>query len=103
MTEIINRQSITADGEYSFAPLKPGDEVLVEWDIVAGSATVEPGTLGLTSGLHRPARDLAGEVPTFAAAGGSLVILLGSTGVATLKVSSASSLKMKASITKLSK
>ncbi len=94
MTPIPNQHVITANGEYSFESHATGDEVVIEWDITAGTATVEPGVEGLVPGLHRPGRDLAGEKPVFGTEGGSLRIELGNSGKATLKVTAAAGLSM---------
>lgn len=101
MTTINNNSTITANGEYSFEPLNSGDEVLVEWEITAGTATVTPGRVTL-SGAFKAVLPLDGTPPVFAATGGDCIISLGNSSKAALKVESAAGgFSMKVCQTKL--
>jgi len=103
MTPILNQQTITANGEYSFESFSVGDEVLIEWDITAGSATVEPGYVSLT-GLFKPARDLTNTKPAYTnTEGGQLCIELGNSAMAAIKVTNAAGLSMKVCQSKVRK
>lgn len=95
MTPVASLAPITANGEYSLEPLDNGDEVLLEWEITAGSATVTPGRVSI-AGNFSPALPLDGVPPVFEAAGGSCVITLGASSKVALKVESAAGLQMKA-------
>lgn len=93
MTPIINQQVLTANGEYSFEPLFPAKEVLLEWCITVGTATVTPGYVNL-EGEFSPARAIDGTAPTFGAEGGTCRVILPLSATAVIKIESASGLSM---------
>lgn len=79
---------VTADGEYALPPQDPGQPVVIEWDITAGTATVEPGYESL-SGNYKPHRDVAGVKPAFGVEGGFLQADTPNSGKQALKVTGA--------------
>ena len=89
MTNILNQDVISADGEYAFETLDPATEVLLEWAIIGGSATVAPGYVDLT-GAFAPALLADGSAPAFAPAGGVCRVLLPNSGTAAIKVQDSS-------------
>jgi hypothetical protein len=95
MPNIVNEQVLTANGDYFFPGLMPGHEVLIEWDITAGSATVLPGFQKI-GGTFAACTKEDGETPEFPAAGGSYIVTVPMSGAVGINVASASSLSMKA-------
>ncbi len=93
MTPILNQATITADGEYSFEALQPTREVLLEWCITAGTATVTAGYKNL-DGTFSPARSTEGTVPAYGAEGGTCRVVLPNSATAVLKVEDAADLSM---------
>jgi hypothetical protein len=100
MTPKANQAAITADGEYSLYDLIPGTEVLVEWEITAGSATVTLGIVSM-SGVFLPLKDISGTSPVFDPAGGFCRLVIPASGMAAIKVEDAAGLTMKYSQTKI--
>lgn len=89
MPAVANHQTVSADGEYTFEPQPVGREVLMEWDITAGTADITPGYLSLT-GVFKPFLDAsAGGGIVQGAAGGLVPVLVPNSGVVALKVESA--------------
>ncbi len=93
MTPTPNQSTLTDDGEYSLYDVSPGRDVRLEWVIVEGTATVTPGYVDLL-GNFKPAYNLDGTVPTFPAAGGMCDVGIGNSGLAAIKIESASDLVM---------
>jgi hypothetical protein len=93
MTPVLNLQVLTTNGEYAFPRLSMGSEVELEWDITAGSATVEAGYVSLT-GLFKPDLDLAGVGPLFGVGGGRILLRIPRSGKAAIKVTVASGLSV---------
>lgn len=93
MTPIKNQHVLTANGEYSFEPLMPTQEVLLEWAITAGTATVTAGYINL-EGSFSPARAADASIPTYGLEGGTCRILLPNSATAAIKVEDAAGLFM---------
>lgn len=89
MPEVVHNENIAANGTYTF-PVYPtiGAEMLVEWDIHTGSATVTPGYMSLT-GLFKPALNADGTELTQGEGGGLVRLDVPPSGVVALKVEAA--------------
>ncbi len=101
MTPIGNQVSITANGEYSLYDLLPGTQVLVEWEVTAGSADVTPGVVSM-SGAFKPVKGVNGQAPAFDPDSGFCRLVVPASGMAAIKVENAAGgFSMKYSQTKI--
>lgn len=89
MTDIFNENTVTGNGEFAFEQVSPAAEVLLEWCIVSGTATVTPGYVAL-DGAFSPALGVDGASPSFGPRGGTCRVMVPNSGRAVLKVEDAS-------------
>lgn len=95
MTPTKNQAILTANGEYALEQSFPAREVMLEWCITAGTATVTPGYKNL-AGTFSPARSSDATLPAFGPEGGTCRVLLPNSATPVLKVEDASVLDAEA-------